>query len=228
MFVTKKIKNFVKKELSGWQSVEIVIYAISVLLIFHNAFVLKDSPIAVISAFCGITYTIIAGKGKLSCYLFGLTGSGFYAYLSFVNCVYGNFALYLFYYIPMQLFGIINWKKHLKTATNEIYKTDLKNKQYLILSSILLCMVFVTGLFYLKDSHPIFDGITTALSIVGMYLTVKRCIEQWFIWGIVNLLTAVIWIKLIIAGEKVYSTAIMWIIYIFLSVYFYREWKKEL
>lgn len=224
----KKIKNFVKKELSGWQSVEIVIYAISVLLIFYNAFVLKDSPIAVISAFCGITYTIIAGKGKLSCYLFGLTGSGFYAYLSFVNCVYGNFALYLFYYIPMQLFGIINWKKHLKTATNEIYKTDLKNKQYLILSSILLCMVFVTGLFYLKDSHPIFDGITTALSIVGMYLTVKRCIEQWFIWGIVNLLTAVIWIKLIIAGEKVYSTAIMWIIYIFLSVYFYREWKKEL
>jgi len=197
-------------------------------LIFYNAFVLKDSPIAVISAFCGITYTIIAGKGKLSCYLFGLTGSGFYAYLSFVNCVYGNFALYLFYYIPMQLFGIINWKKHLKTATNEIYKTDLKNKQYLILSSILLCMVFVTGLFYLKDSHPIFDGITTALSIVGMYLTVKRCIEQWFIWGIVNLLTAVIWIKLIIAGEKVYSTAIMWIIYIFLSVYFYREWKKEL
>ncbi len=196
-------------------------------LIFYNATILHDSIIAVISAFCGITYTIIAGKGKISCYLFGLTGSGFYAFLAFSNGIYGNFLLYLLYYIPMQILGVINWSKHLDKKTNEIYKTGVKNKLLLTFISAILCIISVILLIFCKDSHPYFDGIVTALSLVGMYLTVKRCIEQWIIWGIVNLLTTLMWIKIILSGYRAYSTVVMWAVYLFLAVYFYKEWKTK-
>lgn len=194
-------------------------------LIFYNAVILNDSIIAVISAFCGITYTIIAGKGKISCYLFGLTGSGFYAFLAFSNGIYGNFLLYLLYYIPMQILGVINWSKHLDKKTNEIYKTGVKNKLLLTLISAILCVISVILLIFCNDSHPYFDGIVTALSLVGMYLTVKRCIEQWIIWGIVNLLTTLMWVKIILSGYRAYSTVVMWAVYLFLAVYFYKEWR---
>lgn len=220
----------IKKEFLGWKSFEIICAVIVLLIILFNSIFLHDSIVAIISALCGLTYTLFAGKGKISCYLFGLTGSCFYGYLAYSNCFYGNFALYVLYYIPMQIVGIFNWKKHLRKETNEIYKTFLNFKQRIILGivSAIICIVSVGILYILKDSNPLLDGCATALSLVGMYLTVKRCIEQWVVWFIVNLLSVIMWIIVVSQGEKVNSTVLMWFIYLLLAGYFYREWKKEL
>ena len=225
-----KVKEFIKKELSGWNKAEIAGISVILSIIFINAFILGDSKIAVVSAICGMMYTIIAGKGKISCYLFGLTGSGFYSYLAFINGLYGNVALYMGYYVPMQICGIFKWKKHLKKETNEIFKTKLtrKEKIVLLLISSIFSVILISFLYYIKDTHPILDGIVTTLSLTGMYLTVKRCIEQWIIWGIVNLLSLIMWIFVIKSGVKVYSTAVMWFVYLLLSVYFYVNWNREL
>ena len=61
-----------------------------------------------------------------------------------------------------------------------------------------------------------------------MYLTVKRCIEQWVIWAIVNAISILMWIKILMHGEKVYATVIMWSVYFILAIYFYFKWRKEL
>ena len=114
------LKSFIKKELSGWKFPEIFGLLLVIGIIFYNYFFLHDSIIAVVSALRGILYTVIAGKGKISCYVFGLAGSGFYGYLAFTNALYGNLALYLLYYIPMQILGIFKWKDHLKKETQEI------------------------------------------------------------------------------------------------------------
>lgn len=226
----QKVKEVIKKELQGWKKTELTGLALIFGVVVFNAVVLNDSIIAVISAVCGLMYTIIAGKGKISCYLFGLTGSGFYSYLAFVNGLFGNVALYLFYYIPMQVAGIFKWKKNLKKETNEIYKTSLTGKECLLLLfvSVILSAVAITVLVYMKDTHPYFDGLATALSLVGMYLTVKRCIEQWIVWGGVNLLSLLMWVCVIKSGSRTYSTVFMWSVYLFLSVYFYKEWLKEI
>lgn len=84
------IKEFVKYELSGWKKGEIAGLSIVFLIIFINAFIVKDSIIAVISAVCGILYTTIAGKGKVSCYIFGLCGTSCYSWLSFENALWGT------------------------------------------------------------------------------------------------------------------------------------------
>ena len=199
-------------------------------LILINAIIVKDNPIAVISAFCGILYTIIAGKGKISCYFFGLSGSWCYVWLSFLNSLWGNMLLYLCYYIPMQILGIFKWKKHLKKDTKEIVKTRLSNKNRIILLFIGVLGSIITSiiLHYFHDKSPIADGITTFLSVLGMYLTVRRAIEQWVVWMIVNGISALMWINLVLHGIKTYSTVIMWVVYFILAIYFYFEWKKVL
>ena len=83
-------------------------------------------------------------------------------------------------------------------------------------------------LLYFKDTHPILDSITTVFSIGGMYLTVRRAIEQWIFWMVVNTLSLIMWINVIATGTKVYSTAIMWAVYLYLALYFYIEWRKEI
>lgn len=222
--------EFLIFELKGWKKREIIGLCLVFGIILINLVVFNDSIVAVISAVCGILYTTIAGKGKISCYLFGLLGTSFYSYLSLKNALYGNLCLYIGYYLPMQVFGIFEWKKHRKSATREIIKKSLTAKQALklvIIASILSIFV-ISVLCYFKDSSPVFDGITTVLSIVGMYLTVKRCIEQWIVWILVNSLSSFMWFKLIINGSKAYSTLVMWIVYLLLAIYFFVMWKKEI
>lgn len=224
-----KITEFVKKELTGWKNIEIIGLFSVIILIFVNAFIFQDSPVAVCSAVCGILYTIIAGKGKISCYFFGLMGSSCYIWLSLTNALWGNMLLYLCYYIPMQILGIFKWKKHLKSDTKEIVKTRLTLQQrvkYGIIS-ILGCFITILVLAYFNDKSPIIDGVTTFLSILGMYFTVKRCIEQWIIWMIVNGLSFIMWLNLVVHGTKAFATVIMWGVYFILAIYFYSEWRKE-
>ena len=200
------------------------------LLLFCIAVFLKDSIAAVISAFFGITYTVLAGKGKPVCYLFGLTGSGFYVYLSYKNALWGNLILYAAYYIPMQILGFFRWNRHLKENTREIIKMSLNIKERLKLfaATILLTLAATVFLVYTEDKSPFIDGITAVFSILGMYLTVRRAIEQWVVWLFVNGLSAFMWLKIAISGERVFSTVIMWSVYFILAIYFYICWRREI
>lgn len=216
------IKQFKKSEIIA----SICIY----LTLFINILFFKDSPIAFISAFFGITYTILAGKGTPICYIFGVMGSSFYGYLAFHNALWGNLILYMGYYVPMQVLGYFRWQKHLKSEAYEIIKTSLSKKEFvnLILISLLASLIMTYILFILNDKSPIIDSITTVFSIAGMYLTVKRAIEQWWFWIIVNGLSVIMWIRIALSGEKVYSTVIMWSVYLLLAIYFYFTWRKEI
>ena len=209
---------------------EFIILLFIYFLLILNYFIFNDSLAAILSAFFGITYTILAGKGNPICYLFGLSGSAFYIYLAFHNSIWGNLFLYAAYYVPMQIIGFLKWNNNLKTNSYEIIKTSLDKKTFIKVGIISLIAIIVTSIMLalFDDKHPYIDAITTILSFCGMYLTVKRCIEQWIFWMIVNGLSAIMWINIAIKGEKVYSTVIMWIVYFILAIYFYFIWKKDL
>lgn len=209
---------------------ETTVFFAILLFIIINGIINEEYYVAVISAVCGITYSALAGKGTPLCYLFGLCGSLFYATLSLQNSLWGNLLLYVLYYIPMQILGFFQWRKNLKEGRDEIIKTKLTNRQRIsiFLVSLVLIVVLALVMGYFKDSHPILDSITTTLSVVGMYLTVKRALEQWIAWMVVNLLSCIMWLNIALSGEKVFSTAIMWGAYLLIAVYFFILWKKEI
>ena len=224
------LKEFIQSELKGWGKAERIVFPLEIALIIVLSFLINDSKIALVSAICGISYTIFAGKGKISCYAFGLCGTLCYSYLSFVNNLFGNLALYMLYYLPMQIVGIFRWKKHLKKDSGEIIKTKLSVKErliYLILTIIIsLAVSFI--LKYTGDASPFIDGTTTVFSILGMLLTVKRCIEQWYVWILVNGLSALMWIEAYIQDSNCLATVIMWLTYFILAFYFLAGWRKEI
>ena len=199
-------------------------------LILFCTFIFNDSKIAVLNAFLGIMYTTLAGKGKVDCFYFGLAGSSLYCILAFTNNLWGNLLLYALYYIPMQTLGIFKWNKNLDATKDVIIKSQLNNRERLMYGSItiLITLITISVLHLTGDKSPVFDGITTIFSILGMVLTVGRKIEQWIIWIIVNGLSAVMWLNVALQGENVYSTVIMWVVYFIMAINFFIQWKKEL
>lgn len=226
----KKIKNFISKELSGWSKLEITILVLSVLIVGTSSVIMQDEKLAIISAICGILYTIIAGKGKISAFAFGIIGTLTCALLSFKVALYGNFALHLFYFFPMEIAGIINWNKHLEKEKQEIIKTRLNKNELLALLGIGLLLEGIIYLILMQtgDIAPLTDSLMCTLSLLGMYLTVKRCIEQWAIWTIANFLSIAIWFSAFQTGNAVFSVLLVRIIYFFLGIYFFIKWHKNL
>jgi len=224
------ISEFIKKELQGWGKIERIVFPLDLLLIIILSIVMNDSKVALASAICGISYTILAGKGKISCYFFGLAGTFCYAYISFKNQLFGNLFLYLCYCMPMQIIGIYKWRNHLKKETQEIVKTRLTNKDramYLATAAFFSVICYLVLIKY-NDTNPVLDSITTILSVYGLILTVKRCIEQWYAWFVVNGLSMIMWIQAYINGSNCFATVLMWATYFILSIYFMHEWKKDI
>ena len=225
-----ELKKFIKAELSGWNKFEVGFLILIYTIVTMNAIILKDNPFAVTAAICGATATMTAGKGKVSCYIFGIFGTLCYSYMSLIHHVYGNFLLNIAYYFPMQFFGIFEWMKNLNPETQEIIKRKLSKKDFIIISIITTVIIAITTyiLYLLKDVNPLFDAITTILSILGLYFTVKRFAQQWIVWAIVNGLTLTMWIKIVLNGQKAYSTVVMWAAYFIIGIYFLIKWYKEL
>ena len=215
---------------NAWKKSEKIGLFLVLFFIFIHAVLRQDSIAALVSAICGITYTFLAGKGLPICYLFGVTGSSFYGFLAFQNALWGNLLLYLGYYVPMQILGYFRWNKNLKDSQKEIVKIVLPKKElfYLLIILSLLSIATYFILVYFKDTHPLLDSVTTVFSIGGMYLTVRRAVEQWVFWMVVNTLSLAMWINVAMNGARVYSTIAMWAVYLFLAIYFYREWYKEI
>lgn len=217
-------------KINSWKKSEKLGLFIILVGILLHAIIRYDSPIACVSAICGITYTFLAGKGLPICYLFGVTGSGFYSFLAFQNALWANLILYSCYYLPMQILGYFSWNKNLKDGKNEIVKIILPKKELFILLAVLSLIsgIVYYVLVYFKDANPILDSITAVFSIGGMYLTVRRAIEQWVFWMVVNTLSLIMWVNVALDGGRVYSTIAMWTVYLFLAIYFYIDWRKEI
>ena len=117
-----------------------------------------------------------------------------------------------------------------KKNSSIIVKTRLSNKLRLkyLFFTILFSLICIFIMKYFSDSRPILDGITTVFSIAGMYFTVKRCIEQWIAWMIVNTFSFLMWLIIALQGERVFSTVIMWGVYLVLAIYFYYQWKGDI
>jgi nicotinamide mononucleotide transporter PnuC len=138
----------------------------------------------------------------------------------------------------MEIMGIFKWSKNIQSDTKEIRKTSLINGLgvergeivgKIIYSNITkVLLVLLGGFIWWINQVEVFDGVILLFSVLGMYLTVRRCIEQWLAWTIVNVVSIMMWIRFFIKGSSSISTIVVWGVYLVLGIYFYYSWRDEL
>ncbi|MCQ2915005.1 MAG: nicotinamide riboside transporter PnuC [Alphaproteobacteria bacterium] len=225
----------IKKIISEFNSLtlkERIILPIMLVSIISVCVYCHDNPVGIVSVCGGILFTFFAGKGKIYCNYFGIIGGLTYAYMSFITHLYGNAALYIGYYVPMQITGLIVWRKHLESKESTSFKkTHLSNKERVIYSFLIVIATLVVS-FLLKKvgaSSPVLDALTTVMSIFGQIFMLKRCLEQWYIFTTVNAITSYIWIvKVFVNGEPGLSLVLNWIICFSIAVPSLINWHKEI
>lgn len=222
--------KFIKNELYGWKLWEALWLFISCFVITSVSVALGDSLMGIISAVTGILYVILAGKGKLSAYIFGLINSVLYAIISYKASLFGETMLNGLYYVPMQFVGFFLWSRNMNLDTGEVIKKHMTNKSRIICALSIAVCTYLYGLIlsYLGDAMPYTDSFTTVASVIAMVVSVKMYSEQWWIWFLVNLLSIYMWYKDFAGGSDNIATLLMWVVYLISGILMLIKWEKEI
>ena len=223
----KMVAERIRQEFTGWKVWEWAWMIFSCAVIAGVSLYLKDNWLGILSAVTGTLYALFAGKGKISCYFFGIINSALYGWISYTQTLYGEVMLNWGYYFPMMFVGLFFWRKHLD-ENKEIYKEKLGlwGRILLVVLSLLAVIIYEWVLYHMGDKQSLLDSTTTVLSVSAMVMTVKRCIEQWILWIIVNFISIYMWYQVYLAGGPG-ASLLMWIVALCNSFIFLYQWTKE-
>lgn len=203
---------------------------ISVLTIFGLSVYWKDSSAGIIAAISGVIYVILTGKGKPSGYIFGVVNVLLYAYVSLGAKYYGEVMLNILYYLPMNFVGWFVWKRNMDSSTGEVKKKRLSKKSAGLIFGLTFAAVLLYGevLRRLGGNMVYMDSMSTVISVVAQILCVKRYIEQWILWIVVDIVTIVMWIFAFFNGGESVSVLIMWILFLINGFIIYFKWNRDI
>jgi nicotinamide mononucleotide transporter len=219
---------FVTSQFRGWRASEVLWLAFSIASIVALSLHWGDTAAGITAAAAGMMYTVLAGKGKASCFLFGLVNTPLYAWIAFKAGYYGDFAMNI-YYFAMMFPGLAAWLRHRSAEAEEgIVRTRLSaGDRLLVCAACAAGVPAVWGILHLAGgSRPFCDALTNVLSVAAMFLTVKRAMEEWVLWIIVNAVEVFMWWKAYLAGEGSVSVLLMWLLFLANGIYLLSLWVR--
>ena len=223
-----RFKGLFAEQFRGWRASEAAWLVFSVSCIVSLSLYWQDTPLGMTAAVTGMMYTVLAGKGKLSCFIFGLVNTPLYASIAFKAGYYGDFSLNVYYFV-MMFPGLAAWLRNRSGDPEEgIKRTSLSAKGRLCLAGA--CAAGILALWgtlrLLDGTRPFCDSVTNVLSVAAMFLTVRRAIEEWVLWIIVNAVEVFMWWRAWCAGDGPISVLLMWILFLVNGIYLLSLWMR--
>ena len=125
------------------------------------------------------------------------------------------------YYVATGVYGWVNWSR--VEEEKSIVSKPIKTHFILILLGLISTYVlslFIEKLFA-EATYPLLDSFTTVFSVITTILVVKKWIENWLYWIVINTLTIFLYF---IKGLDFYGS--LTIVYVGMSVYGYFNWRE--
>ena len=200
----------------------IIFTLINVAVLFYS----KEGILGFTASVTGMLSVILVAKGKISNYYFGIINVVIYGFISYNSKYYGEAMLNILYFLPMQIIGFMMWRRNnVNIDESKEVKAERMTAKEIILWSVLSGIaVIVYGIILkkLNNTLPMADSFTTVLSVTAMILMVKRYIEQWIVWIMIDIVAIYMWLFI----KSDYNITIMWTAYLVNAVYGLYNWAK--
>jgi nicotinamide mononucleotide transporter len=171
----------------------------------------------------GILYVFFAALEKPICWVFGGFSCALWAYATFVYYELWVDALLQLFYVGMAIWGWIRWKNISRAnQTNIIVSKSLLFHVRWILTGIVVAIL--TGYFFDANTPAAatyLDSFNTIFSIIATYLVVKKVLENWIYWIIIDLSYVYLYVS-----REAWSFAILLTIYTIVAIFGWKNWKK--
>jgi nicotinamide mononucleotide transporter len=150
----------------------------------------------------------------------GIANNVFYIVVFWTSGLYAD-SLLQWIYIAISIYGWWNWL-HGGAAHSK-----LKISHAAVSGITLYVVLTATGTFlfyellrrYTNSTVPMWDGLTTAMSLVAQYMLTRKLVENWWFWIVAD----VIYIALY-AYKRLFLTSLLYAIFLAMCIIGLRQW----
>ncbi len=170
----------------------------------------------------GLIYLWLEYKANIWVWVIGAIMPMVHGVLYLTSGIYADAAMQL-YYVAAGIYGLAVWKRHPKdSSSGRIKHTPLRWILPLVAIYVVLHVAIYFVLTDFTDSRvPFFDSMSTALSIVAMWMLSRKLVEQWLVWLVVDMISVGLYLY-----KGIPLTAGLYAVYSVLAIVGYVRWLR--
>ncbi|MCR4825201.1 MAG: nicotinamide riboside transporter PnuC [Bacteroidales bacterium] len=188
-----------------------ILIGMAVVTVLVTAYKLRDAEngqamliVAAVGSLAGVLANVFSANGRILTFLFGLIDVTIYGVMCLMGAKYGNAAMHLLYFLPMQVVGFLQWRRRGASGESRVRARRLEGRQWLLYGSIfligLIVAYFVLAALDQTEAAGVIrwlvlmDAVSMMCNILGQWLLSTAYMEQWYFWIGVNIFSVVMWV----------------------------------
>lgn len=173
----------------------------------------------------GMLYLWLEYRADIRLWIVGLVMPLVHGALYFDSGLYADASMQA-YYVLAGLYGWLVWRNapRYKSGTVCIGHTPLGTVPALVAVYLAAhAVIYLLLARFTNSTVPFWDSLTTAASIVAMWMLSRKYVEQWLVWLGIDLVTLGLYIY-----KDIPLTATLYAIYSAMAVTGYLRWRKQI
>ena len=180
-----------------------------------------NTIIEVLATGAGLLFIVLLIRERVSCWPFGIAGSLLSIYLFIDTRLYSEAILYAFY-VGMGIWGWARWTARGNAGSQPVNRLSAAGNAALIAVSLAFGLTLGQLLATFTDAErPLIDAMTTSFSFAATYLEVRKTLDAWIYWMVINAVT--IWLY---QDRALDIYAALMVLYTVLSVVGFIRWRR--
>ena len=173
--------------------------------------------------------TVFSANARILTFLFGFFDVTIYGVMCFMSHNYGNGALHLVYFLPMQFIGFWQWRRrgagsHDRPRARRLGGTGRMLSSLAFLAGLAVCYFILwkvsgsaspadgAGAVKLLKLGILADAFSTVCNIFGQLLMSMAYMEQWVFWIGVNVASVAMWTVTLASCDEADSYALIYLL----------------
>lgn len=174
----------------------------------------------------GLLYLWLEYKADIRLWIVGLIMPVVHGTLYFSKGLYADASMQI-YYVLAGLYGLYVWR-HRGSAERQKTELPIVHTPRRLIPALAGGYIAAHAAIYLflsqltNSTVPFWDSLTTALSIVAMWMLSRKHVEQWLVWLVVDVITVGLYFY-----KGIPLTAGLYCLYSTLAFLGYLRWKRQ-
>ena len=183
-----------------------------------------NTPLEWVAVLTGFACVWLAARESLWNFPVAIFSCALYIIVYYRAQLYSDSSLQVMF-IGLSLYGWYEWLYGGRSKT-ELPVSRTRRWEWAVCTTFVVA--YTTGFgYYLQHftdaTVPYWDSFTTAVSLAAQYLLMRKRLENWWLWILVDILyVPILWSK------GLHPTSGLYALYLGLAFYGYLEWRKSL
>ena len=182
-----------------------------------------EQLLEILGTIVGLIYLWLEYKASIYLWVASVIMPAIYLVVFYDAGLYADTAINI-YYLIIAIYGFWAWRRGKDSSAPVLKISHISARQGVAMVALYAVLQVVISLLLLNftdSTVPWFNGLTSALSVVGMWMLARKYIEQWIVWAVVDILSVGLYLYM-----GLYLTALLYAAYAIIAIFGYRKWQK--